>query len=86
MRTVIEEIFDGEKYRTENIVRSEKYKQMQKTADVFYRQFIDTLSEEQKNMFEEVYNQIIGLEAEQSNTSFIQGFKLGLNVAIEAFE
>lgn len=84
MKSVISEIFDGESYRTENIKRSKKYKQLQKTADIVYQRFTDTLNGKQAVMFEEVYNSIIALEAEQSKTSFEDGFKLGLLVAFEA--
>lgn len=83
MQSIISEIFDGEKYRTENIIRSDNYKLMQKSLDIDYQKFFKTLTEKQKDLFEEVYNGLSGLEAEQSKTSFEEGFKLGLSLAFE---
>jgi len=83
MQKVIEEILDGEKFRTENITRSEEYKKQLKQVDKVYQKFLGALSNEQKIMLEELYNELLGLEAEQSKHSYMQGFKLGMLAAFE---
>lgn len=86
MKSVISEMFDGEKYKTENLARSEEYKKMQKAATDVYENFLNSLDEHQKKAFEEVLDNMFGLEAERSKTGFEEGFKLGLKVAFEALQ
>jgi len=86
MQRIIEELLDGEKCRTENIGRSEEYKKQLKQVDKVYQKFLGVLSNEQKIMLEELYNELLGLEAEQSKYSYIQGFKLGLRTVLEVFD
>lgn len=86
MNSAISDIFEGEKYRIENISRSAEYKNLRKSVNKIYTHFIRLLNEEQSNLFEEFYNGLCGLEAEHSKTSFEEGFKLGLTVAFEAIK
>lgn len=84
MNSVIEEIFDGEKYRTENIKTSEEYKRLQKNANKIYCEFIATLNKTQKQFFEELFDLFTAMQAECGKTNVIKGFKTGLIAAFEA--
>lgn len=71
---------------TENKTRGKGYNKMQKTALMLYEKFVDTLDDNQKIMFEEVLDKLFELNEELSKTDFEQGFKLVLNVAVDAFK
>ena len=69
---------------TENKTRGKEYKEKQKTALTLYNNFIETLSEKQIIMFEEVLDNLFELNDEFAQKDFKQGFKLGLNVAVDS--
>ncbi len=58
----------------------------QKTALTLYNNFIETLTEKQIIMFEEVLDNLFELNDEFTKKDFKQGFKLGFNVAVEAIK
>lgn len=53
----------------------------QKTALTLYNNFIETLTEKQIIMFEEVLDNLFELNDELTKKDFDKGFKLGLSVA-----
>lgn len=53
-------------------------------AETVYENFIETLTEEQKTMFEEVLDSLFELNDSISQKDFEQGFKAGLKIAFEA--
>lgn len=57
---------------------------IQQNAINVYEKFIETLTEEQKIMFEEVLDKLFELNEELTKTDFEEGFKLGLNVVLKA--
>jgi len=63
-----------------------KIREKQKTALTLYNNFIETLTEKQIVMFEEVLDNLFQLNDELTQKDFKQGFKLGFNVAIEAIK
>ncbi len=65
---------------------SSKNSEKQKTALLQYEKFIETLTEKQIVMFEEVLDNLFQLNDELTQKDFKQGFKLGFNVAIEAIK
>ncbi len=65
---------------------SSKNNEKQKTALLQYEKFIETLTEKQIIMFEEVLDNLFELNDEFSQKDFKQGFKLGFNVAVEAIK
>lgn len=56
------------------------------SALMTYENFIATLTEKQKIMFEEVLDNLFMINEELSKTDFKEGFKLGLNVAFKALK
>ncbi len=56
----------------------------QKTALTLYNNFIETLTEKQIIMFEEVLDSLFELNDEFAQKDFKQGFKLGFNVAVDS--
>lgn len=57
---------------------------IQQNAINVYEKFIETLTEEQKIMFEEVLDKLFELNEELTKTDFEEGFKFGLNVVLKA--
>ncbi len=68
---------------TENKTRGKEYKEKQKTALTLYNNFIETLSEKQIIMFEEVLDNLFELNDEFAQKDFKQGFKLGFTLHSE---
>ena len=56
----------------------------QKTALLQYEMFIETLTEKQIVMFEEVLDNLFQLNDELTQKDFKQGFKLGFKVALDS--
>ena len=56
----------------------------QKTALLQYEMFIETLTEKQIVMFEEVLDNLFQLNDELTQKDFKQGLKLGFNVAVDS--
>ena len=63
----------------EEILNNEK----QKTALTLYEKFIETLTEKQIVMFEEVLDNLYELNDELTQKDFKEGFKFGFNVAVD---
>ena len=61
-----------------------KIREKQKTALTLYNNFIETLTEKQIIMFEEVLDSLFELNDEFAQKDFKQGFKLGFNVAVDS--
>ena len=58
----------------------------QKTALLQYEMFIETLTEKQIVMFEEVLDNLFQLNDELTQKDFKQGLKLGFNVAVDSLK
>ena len=63
---------------------SSKNSEKQKTALTLYEKFIETLTQKQIVMFEEVLDNLFELNDEFAQKDFKQGFKLGFNVALDS--
>ncbi len=63
---------------------SSKNNEKQKTALLQYEKFIETLTQKQIVMFEEVLDNLFELNDELTQKDFKQGFKLGFNVALDS--
>lgn len=83
MKSVIEEIY----YKFWNDIKpSEEYwKIHDKLADLSER-IAKSLPDELKTDLNELYLLSGGTEAEQAKTCFIEGFKMGMRIAIEALK
>ncbi len=86
MKNILHRLYYGELYECENIVKEKSaqcFKQQEKTLKA-YDVFMQTLSEEQKAMFEKWQN-LDGLDwADSVEAAYLRGFKIGMLIAIEA--
>ena len=83
MKSVIEDIYYGN--IAESIKTSEEYGKICDECDKLYKELQTYLNDKQKEV---LFNYMIktgGLEGETACTHFKEGFKLGLLVAVEAF-
>ena len=63
------------------LTKEKIYSEKQKTALTLYNNFVETLTEKQIVMFEEVLDNLFELNDEFVQKDFKQGFKRGFNVA-----
>ena len=66
------------------LTKEKIYSEKQKTALTLYNNFIETLTEKQIIMFEEVLDNLFELNDEFAQKDFKQGLKLGFNVAVDS--
>ena len=83
MKSVIEDIYNGN--IAENIKMSEEYFKICDECDELYKKIQTYLNEEQREILFDFMIKTGGLEGEAACTNFREGFKLGLLVAMEAF-
>ena len=86
MKSVIQELIDGEKECLDKQVTSEEYGRLQYEVEDLYDKLLKVLTKEQTLMLENLYNKMLALQGEGSRFHYTEGFKLGLAVAIEAIE
>ncbi|MDE6597722.1 MAG: hypothetical protein K2K60_03695 [Clostridia bacterium] len=84
MKSVIEEIYYGNRGHSESIRESEEYFKVQREVGTLCEEFDKTLTEEQRQVFDKIHFLLSGLEAEATATHFKEGFKLGMLVAVES--
>ena len=82
-KSIIEEVYNGKRGVCDTIIDSELYRKMiAKSAEVGDRLLVN-LSEEKKKLYFQLGNLEAALEADTAQTHFVEGFKLGLCIAIE---
>ena len=84
MKSVIEDIYYGNRGHSETIKESEEYFKVQQEVGTLCEEFDKTLTEEQRQVFEKIHYLLLGLEAEATVTHFKEGFKLGMLAAVES--
>ena len=84
MKSIIKELYLGNTATLESIKASKEYfrliGEIVDISDILEKDFTD----EQKTQFRKLLELSAGLELEQVCTHFAEGFKLGLNIGIEA--
>ena len=85
MKSIIEEIYLGKRGNHNCIKPSEEYRKIHVELNKHYEDLKNQLSEKQKAMLDELDCKMAELSAEHSITNFIEGFKLGMLIAIETF-
>ena len=83
MKSILDDIYFGERGHCETIKISEKYKQIKKEYAKIYDTLENGLNDEQKQLLDELFLQSGGLESELACTHFKEGFKLGMLIALE---
>lgn len=85
-KSVIKQIFCGERGTFDEIKLSEQYKKAESEMYAAVDAFLEKLTDEQKEAFDNAYDYIADKSAEYAADHFTEGFKLGLLVGIEAAE
>lgn len=83
LKSIIEEIYSNNESVCEQIVQSEKHLKAADEAYKFYKQLIETLNDEQKNLLENFADKELEATAESEFTNFKEGMKIGFLLAVE---
>lgn len=86
MKSILEEIYYCKRGNSEVIEASEEYWKVHKKYEEIYEKLEEGLNDKQKKLLDELFVQGGGLEGEMALSHFKEGFKLGLLVAVEAFD
>ena len=82
----IENLYYGNIYLCENMTRdNEKYKNLLRLYSKNQEKLLSTLTEEQKERYEKIYNCEDELSRELEKQAFINGFRLGVQLVTESF-
>lgn len=86
MKSILAEIFNGTHPYRENIDNGEEYRKINSRYADLCDKFIKTLTEKQKEEFDDLCWADIGTEAEAVEAHYIAGFKLGFKIAVECMK
>ena len=85
MKNILQQLYYGELYECENIVKEKKPHQSKQTEKILkaYDTFLATLSKEQTELFENWQN-LDGFDwVDSVEAAYLRGFKTGMLIAIE---
>lgn len=85
-KSIIEEIFHGERGHYETIKESDEYWGLMDRAEEINKKLEGSFNEEQKELFNKLEIILTKLNNESILTHFTEGFKLGLALGIECME
>lgn len=83
-KSTIRELYYGNTVQIETIKPTAEYWEIEKKLSKKETEFENTLSEEQKPLYNEVIDLIYEQSGESSEYHFVEGFKLGLNLGVES--
>ena len=83
MKSIIEEIYYGNRGDYNTIKAGEKYFKVKERYCEIHDKLEEGLNEEQKQLLDDLFIQSGGLEGEFACSHFKEGFKLGMLVAFE---
>ena len=83
MQSIIEEIFYGNRGRTEDLDYGEEYAKLNDECAEIYGKLSSTFSEEQKKLFDDLTWAESGQQAECERANYVEGFKIGFLIAVE---
>lgn len=84
MKSIIKEIFYGERGNSDNYKASEEYYKILEKVSKLHKEILDKMSDERKEKFEKFCNLQDQLEVETADAHFIEGVKIGILLGIEA--
>ena len=84
MKTAIEKIFSGDTNH-QNYEMTNEWKRLASEVLKIYHDFYESLTEEQKKQYDEIFHYESGQEAEVALQCYEEGFKLGLQLGLEVF-
>lgn len=85
MKSVIKEIFYGNRGQVHNVKMNEEYLKIVDKISDLQGIVINNLSTEKKSEIDELFDLTESLSAEIADIHFIEGVKLGMLLVIEAF-
>ena len=83
--SIIEDLYYGGRGSYENVVQSEKHKELSKELSEKEAAFTKELSEQMQKKFDEIDNLQMGVESEGCLMYYKEGVKIGILLAMEAF-
>lgn len=84
MKSIIEEILNGQRGHAETIKMSKNYWDVTGKIADFYDGFLKNLPQEKKSELEKLCDLFDEKECESSTSHFIEGVKLGILLGVEA--
>lgn len=85
MKSVLEELYAGNIRPTDKVFdKKSKVEKLYSMVDSLQNKFREMLNDEQKRLFEKLVSTQYEFEYQEDMERFIDGFKLGLRIAIEA--
>lgn len=85
MKSIIKEIFYKQRGNFERIPYSERQEQLTEKSNDLYQRIHDKLDEKTQLLLKELDDVQTEELSEESDQSFVEGFKIGLLLAFEAF-
>ena len=84
MKSAIKKIYYGEScYQLKK--KKKKWEKLREKSKEIFEKFEESLTEEQKRLYEELFEYECGQSSEELLQSYKEGFKLGLTLALEVF-
>ena len=84
MKSAIKKIYYGEScYQL--FGQTKKWEKLREKSKEIFEKFEESLTEEQKRLYEELFEYECGQSSEELLQSYKEGFKLGLTLALEVF-
>lgn len=83
MKSVIEEIFYGNRGNIESLKFGEDYNEAHTKECELFKKMENGLNDKQKKMLNKIFWARCETEAEAVKTAYTEGFKLGLSIAAE---
>ncbi len=85
-KSIMVELFNGNTANAENLTRSEEQRKYDKESLAKYEELEKTLSDQQKEQLEKLMDIECYVQGAAEENCFIEGFKLGLRLGIEAMD
>ena len=83
MKSTLEELYYASEGLADKIGKSKEFNKIHYKYGKVYEQLFEELNDEQKNMLDELYFLMGGLEAETGLTHFKEGFKFCMRLVFE---
>lgn len=85
-KSIIKDIFYGERGHNETIKESKEYWDTMNRAAKISEELMEGLTEKQKDLLGKLQFAEMGLESEAAITYFTEGFKIGLLIGVECMD
>ena len=86
MKSILEQMFFGKKFKADTIPYTERGKENLQRRMQIDKKFCELLTEEQRERFAEYTEDIIRVFADEDMLYYIEGVKIGILIGLEAAE